>query len=421
MLTLHESQFIGKRAIENMIKFEAILCGLCAVSLTLSLGTGCSKQETEAVPETKGPAVEIMTLHPTNYLGYVEVVGNIESPATVEFQAQVSGYLKSVSPKEGFTVKSNELLFEIDPSLYEASRKAAEAQLAIDLAKAAHADADLARNKELLEQDVISQSLYDSYDAAAKECAASVQLSQAKLNSANLDLSYTEIRAPYQGLLGEVKVRPGNLVNAGSTLLGSMNVTDPMWVTFPLSEQIYIMSTTNGVFKVTTDENGHEVFQKSDADIADIELVMVDGTTYSHKGSVFFVDREFSATTGTLKVKAKFPNPEGHLRPNQFAKVRVPAATYTNVFVIPQAATMQVQSITMAYVVGDDNKVAMKPLKVEYSANNEVVVADGLKEGEKIVLKGLLKLRNGMTVDPVTSEESAKVKPGEQKEAEANS
>ena len=182
MLTLHESQFIGKRAIENMIKFEAILCGLCAVSLTLSLGTGCSKQETEAVPETKGPAVEIMTLHTTNYLGYVEVVGNIESPATVEFQAQVSGYLKSVSPKEGFTVKSNELLFEIDPSLYEASRKAAEAQLAIDLAKAAHADADLARNKELLEQDVISQSLYDSYDAAAKECAASVQLSQAKLN-----------------------------------------------------------------------------------------------------------------------------------------------------------------------------------------------------------------------------------------------
>ncbi|MBR5605858.1 MAG: efflux RND transporter periplasmic adaptor subunit, partial [Verrucomicrobia bacterium] len=269
--------------------------------------------------------------------------------------------------------------------------------------------------------EVISQSQYDSYDAAAKECAASVLLSQAKLNSANLDLSYTEIRAPYQGLLGEVNVRPGNLVNAGSTMLGSMNVTDPMWVSFPLSEQIYIMTTTNGVFKVTTDENGHESFQENDANIADIELVMVDGTTYSHKGSVFFVDREFSATTGTMKVKAKFPNPDGHLRPNQFAKVRIPAATYTNVFVIPQAATMQVQSITMAYVLGEDNKVSMRPLKVEYSANNEVVVADGLKEGEKIVLKGLLKLKNGMTVTPVTSEEAAKVKSDVQKETEANS
>ncbi|MBR5738300.1 MAG: efflux RND transporter periplasmic adaptor subunit [Verrucomicrobia bacterium] len=405
----------------NTKRFETVLSALCAVSLALSIGAGCSKQKNETTTEVKGPNVEIMALHPTNYLGYVEIVGNIESPATVEFQAQVSGYLKSVSPKEGFTVKSNELLFEIDPALYQAAKSAAEAQLAIDQAKAAHADADLARNKELLDQEVISQSQYDSYDAAAKECAASVLLSQAKLNSANLDLSYTEIRAPYQGLLGEVNVRPGNLVNAGSTMLGSMNVTDPMWVSFPLSEQIYIMTTTNGVFNVTTDENGHESFQENDANIADIELVMVDGTTYSHKGSVFFVDREFSATTGTMKVKAKFPNPDGHLRPNQFAKVRIPAATYTNVFVIPQAATMQVQSITMAYVLGEDNKVSMRPLKVEYSANNEVVVADGLKEGERIVLKGLLKLKNGMTVTPVTSEEAAKEKSGVQKETEANS
>lgn len=405
----------------NTKRFETVLSALCAVSLALSIGAGCSKQKNETAMEIKGPNVEIMTLHPTNYLGHVEIVGNIESPATVEFQAQVSGYLKSVSPKEGFTVKSNELLFEIDPSLYEASRKAAEAQVAIDEAKSAHADADLRRAQELLDQEVISQAQYDEYDATAKECAASVLSSKAKLHSAELDLSYTEIRAPYQGLLGEINVRPGNLVNSGSTTLGSMNVTDPMWVSFPLSEQIYIMSTTNGVFNVTTDENGHESFQKNDADIADIELVMVDGTTYSHKGSVFFVDREFSATTGTMKVKAKFPNPDGHLRPNQFAKVRIPAATYTNVFVIPQAATMQVQSITMAYVLGEDNKVSMRPLKVEYSANNEVVVADGLKEGEKIVLKGLLKLKNGMTVTPVTSEEAAKVKSDVQKETEANS
>ena len=119
-----------------------------------------------------------------------------------------------------------------------------------------------------------------------------------------------------------------------------------------------------------------------------------------------------------MKVKARFPNPDGHLRPNQFARVRIPAATYTNVFVIPQAATMQVQSITMAYVLGEDNKVSMRPLKVEHTANNEMIISDGLKDGEKIVVKGLLKLRNGMTVTPVTSEEAAEVKSGvPQKEA----
>ena len=118
----------------NTKRFETVLSALCAVSLALSIGAGCSKQKNETTTEVKGPNVEIMALHPTNYLGYVEIVGNIESPATVEFQAQVSGYLKSVSPKEGFTVKSNELLFEIDPALYQAAKSAAEAQLAIDQA-----------------------------------------------------------------------------------------------------------------------------------------------------------------------------------------------------------------------------------------------------------------------------------------------
>lgn len=381
------------------------LLGMSCVILAATVGImGCSKSQTKA-PEQQAPSVEIIKLTSTNYQGYAEIVGNTEAPATVVFQAQVSGYLQSTPAKEGLMVKSNDLLFKIDPSTYQAALEAAQAQLLIDEAKSSKADADLVRNKELLEQEVISAAQYDVYDATAKECKASVELSKAKVLTAQLDLGYTEIRAPFDGLLGEVKVRTGNLVSAGQTQLGSMNIMRPMWVSFPLNEQIYLNSISDGGFEASAERlekgsggQGSEWFE--------VELVMLDGKTYPEKGKIFFVDREFSQTTGNLKVKAEFPNPNGYLRPNQFGRVRIPSHTYTNVFVIPQSAIMQLQNKSMAYVVDSNNLAQMRILKVEYTSNNEAVVSEGVKEGESLVVKGLLKLRNGLQVTPMTAEET---------------
>lgn len=392
--------------IKNIFRKEFVYSLLAVGSVVLWNGValvGCSKS-TDAKPVTQAVSVQVTKLTPTNYIGYVEMVGNTEAPSTIEFQAQVSGYLQSTSSREGLMVKSNEVLFVIDPTTYQAELDAAKAQLDIDIAKANKAQADLVRNKELVDQEVISAAQYDVYDAAAKEAEASVELSKAKLKSAEINLNYTVIRAPYDGMLGEVKVRPGNLVSAGSTSLGSMSVVNPIWVTFPLSEQIYIKSTKNGSFETSSEMLENHKIKASD-EWATMDLIQLNGDIYPEKGKVFFVDRGFSPTTGTLKTKATFPNPKGYLRPNQFARLRIPAFNFTNVFVIPTSAILEMQSKSMVYIVDSENKVHMRSLDIAYNGHNEVVVQKGLSAGELLVTKGLLKLREGISVQPMTEEE----------------
>ena len=378
----------------------------CAVLLLCACLSGCSKKSGDTLPQQQPPTVEVITLSYTNYQGYAKIAGNLESPATVNFQAQVSGYLKSAPTREGLMVETNDILFEIDPSTYLAAREATQAQLLIDQARAAKADADLVRNEELMAQEVISKAQYDVYVASAKESKAAVELSKAKLETAEINLGFTKIYAPYRGLLGEVAVRPGILVSAGITQLGSMGVIDPIWVTFPLSEQAYLRGTKDGVFETAAKALPEKLNLEADNWLR-VELILADNSLYPEKGRIIFVDREFSSTTGTLKVKVEFPNPNGHLRPNQFAQVRLPYRLFTDVFVIPQSAIMQLQSKAMAYVVGQENKVQMRALDVALFDDNQAIIKGGLNPGERLVVKGLLKLRNGITVTPMTAEESA--------------
>lgn len=378
----------------------------CTVLLLCACLSGCNKKSGDTLPQQPPPTVEVITLSYTNYQAYTKIAGNLESPATVNFQAQVSGYLKSAPNREGLMVETNDVLFEIDPSTYLAAREAAQAQLLIDQAKAAKAEADLVRNKELMAQEVISKAQYDVYVASAKESEAAVELSKAKLQAAEINLGFTKIYAPYKGLLGEVEVRPGNLVSAGITQLGSMGVIDPIWVTFPLSEQAYLKSTKDGGFETSAKYLAEKQTPEAGTWLL-AELILADNSLYPEKGRIIFVDREFSSTTGTLKVKVEFPNPNGYLRPNQFAQVRLPYRLLTNAFVIPQSAIMQLQSKAMAYVVDQENKVQMRSLQIALLDDNQAIVEGGLNPGEKLVVKGLLKLRNGITVTPMTAEESA--------------
>ena len=388
--------------------------GIFAMALSMALlVVGCKQGASTAGQEGHEPSVEVITLTYTNYQGFEELVGSTESPATVSFRAQVTGYLEKVPSKEGVLVQSNDLLFTIDTARYQAMCDAAEAQVRRDQASLDKAKADLVRGKELLKNEVISAAQYDVYDATEKEAAASLALSKARLESANVDLKHTQIKAPYNGLMGEVLVRPGNLVSADSTQLGTMSVVDPMWVSFQLSEAAYLKSTQNGDFELAYKHLEGLVADKPDDSstnmsraVGDIELLMLDGSRYSETGRIFFLDRAFSQTTGTLKAKATVPNPKGYLKANQFVRLRIPMEHLTNVFVIPASALLQLQSISMVYVVGSDNIAQMRPITPIARANNEVVVRDGLKPGEKIVVKGLLKLRNGVKVNPVPTEEA---------------
>jgi membrane fusion protein (multidrug efflux system) len=380
---------------------------------------------------------------------YSELTARTDANDSVEIRARVKAFLQNQSYEEGKMVQKGQTLFTLDPREYQAQEMQAKAQLAkaeADLAQARErslvdtADAnlqiaqaqlnktnqDVARLKPLAEQKAVPQQDYDNalaaqqgakadvegrraalstskvnQTAAIQQAQAAVAAATAAIHQTELNLEFCKITSPITGIAGTRLVAPGNLVGQGeATLLTTVSNINPMRVYVSISEREYLAIQR---MRAEGKRKG----------AGELELILADGTIFPHKGHVIIADRAVDLKTGTLSIVTEFPNPNALLRPGQFGRVRLASTVAENALLTPQKAVTQMQSANVVYVVGDDNKVALRTVTLGDRVGNDYIVTDGVKAGERIIVEGLQKTRPGAIVNPTekpASTETAKAR-----------
>lgn len=342
-------------------------------------------------PPPPPPSVQIAEVLQRDVPIYVENIGQTRGSTEIEIRARVEGILDGVHFREGGTVKEGDLLYTIDPKPFEAALAENRGKLAEAQAQFARASQDVARYKPLVAQNAISRQEYETSVALADAAKATAEAARAAVQSAQLDLGYTKIFSPTDGLAGKTEVNPGNLVGRGqNTLLTTISKVDPIRVRASLSERDYLR------FARARLNGGDAAKEKS----SDLELVLADGSVHDFKGAVVFADRLVDPTTGTLLIEAEFPNPDLLLRPGQYARVRFATETRKGAILVPQRAVAEMQATYSVAVVGADNVATMRTVKPGARVGSLWVIEDGLKPGERVVVEGLQKVRPGITVSP---------------------
>jgi membrane fusion protein (multidrug efflux system) len=406
----------------------AAAVGLAALVVSLvACGRGKEGEKgKEAAATAPPPAVVVTEVLQKTVPIYAEFVAQTDAKETVEIRARVQGVLKHMEFKEGELVKKDQVLYEIEPEEYRANLDAAKAQLAraeADLesakAKLAKTQQDVARYRPLAAARAVPQQDLDT--ALASEQVARAEVDQAKgaiesaraaITRAQLDLGYTTIRSPLDGLIGRTKVDVGNLVGKGeATLLNTVSSVDPMRVNFAIPEAEYL--------RLVSRDPG-----KAQRPSPPIELILADGSTYPDKGRFVLADRAVDLKTGTLNLVAEFPNPTGLIRPGQFGRVRLAADVVNNAILVPQRAIQEIQGAKSVLVVGADDVVALRTITPAEAVGDLLIVRDGVKPGERVIVEGIQKARPGAKVTasaaPVSSQPGAKpAEKAPEKKAEA--
>ena len=362
---------------------------LCGAALALA---GCGKKS-DAPPPAPPPPVPVVVSEVLvrDQPIYLESIGQALGSQDVEIRARVEGVLESMNFTEGSFVKKDSLLYVIEPYSLQASLDRNKGALAQSEAQLEKATRDVARLQPLWEKNAISRQTLDDALAAERSARAGVDSAKAALESTQIQLGYAKIYAPIDGLVGKTEVRPGNLVGRGqSTLLTTMSTIDPIHFRYSVSEQDYLAWR-----RERPDD------EKARADASNIfELVLADGAPHPHKGGVVFADRNVDPTTGTLLLEVAFPNPERLIRPGQFGRVRVPVKVLPGAILVPQRAVKETQAIYSVFVVDADRKAEFRKVTPGPRVDNLIVISEGLKPGEQIVVEGIQKLQNNTPVAP---------------------
>ncbi|MHC1763666.1 MAG: efflux RND transporter periplasmic adaptor subunit [Verrucomicrobiia bacterium] len=352
---------------------------LLGVALVLTCGCRAKKPASSSPYAVPVVAAEVLV---RDQAVYIENIGQTLGAQDVEIRARVAGFLDTVSFTEGSLVTNNQLLYTIDARPFRATLSQAEAGLAQAKALWEKAQRDTNRLGPLWTQNAISRQQLDDAIAAERSAAASLQAAEANVETARIQLGYTEIRSPIQGIAGKTEVKPGNLVGQGqATLLTTISSIDPIHYRFSISEADYLAWARK-----------HPP-QASDGRRAVFELVLADGTLHPHKGTAVFGDREVDSATGTLLLEALFPNPEGLLRPGQFGRVRFPVRLISGAVLVLQRCVQELQATYSVFVV-QDSKAQFRKIELGPRVDNYYVVAAGLKAGELVVVEGMQKLTN---------------------------
>lgn len=349
---------------------------------------GCEKPAPPAAAPP--PDVYVASVEKKDVPVYLDLVGQTIGFQDVELRARVEGFLESMNFREGSFVKRGEVLYEIDRKPLEATRGKAQADQVAAEARLAKATNDVNRYTPLVAKQAVSQRELDDARAQQDAARAEVEAAKQQVESASLDLGYTKVTAPISGLVGITQVKPGNLVGRGqSTLLTTISQIDPILFRAGVTEADYMR-----VVRRVPDRVGAQ------PKAADIELTLSDGTKYEHTGKVSLIDRAVDPSTGTLGVQIEFPNPELILRPGQYGRARVLIEQKPGALLVPQRAVQEIQNLYSVAVVGADNKIAFKNVTVGPRVDSDWVIEKGIAAGDRVVVEGLQRVREGMVVTP---------------------
>ena len=375
---------------------NSILCFLGALIVTVS---ACAK---EAAPPPPPPTeVQVTTPIQRDVPVSMELVGQAVGFQDVEIRARVEGFLDSMSFTEGSPVTKGQVLYQIDPKPLQAAAANAKANLAMWQARLEKTKNDVARLTPLAAQQAVSQQELDNAVAQKDAAVAQVDAQQAALEKAQFDLGYTTITAPIDGLIGTTKVKTGNLVGRSeSTLLVTISQIDPILFRAGIAEAEYL--------KVARRAQEQKQSGAARGEPVPIQLILADGSVHPHTGRLDAVERNVDTLTGTIALQIKFDNPERLVRPGQFGRVKFDIDTKKGALLIPQRAVQELQNLYSIAVVGSDNKVSFRNVKVGPREGSLWVIEDGLKAGERVVVEGLQKIRDGALVSPKPAPVEAK-------------
>ena len=362
--------------------------GLLVATTMLLFFAGCKPKPRATAPQP--PTVEVSTVTQADVPIYHEWIGVLDGLVNAHIRAQVAGYLQTQNYKEGDPIKKGDLLFEIDPRPFKAALDQAKGQLAQAEARLGKTELDVKRYGPLVKDKAISQEEYDDAKQANLEAQATVVAAKAQVEQAELNLGFTRIISPIEGVASIASGQIGDLVGPTSGELTTVSTVDPIKVYYNVTEQAYINFTR----LFTTESNRYERLRQ-----LEIELVLADGAVYPLKGRIYAADRQVSPTTGALRIAALFPNPNYALRPGLFGRVRVKFDLANGALLVPQKAVSELQGSYQVAVVDSQNKVHVQPVRVGERIGTQWIINEGLHPGQRIIIEGTQKVREGTIVN----------------------
>ena len=369
------------------------------VGLFLVVLIGCGKNEPK--PAAQPPEVQVADVLEQDVPVYGEWVAQLNGPVNADITPKVQGYLLHQNYVNGSFVKKGQLLFDIDPRPFEAALDQAKADVERAASSLSKATNDVQRDTPLAKQNAIPQKQLD--DDIANQAWATAQLAaaQAQGQQAELNLGWTKVYSPVEGIAGVANSQIGDLVGT-TTKMTTVSQIDPIWAYFNISESLYLKfapQISNVLMRSAVRSN------------LPVEYVQANDVPYPAKGTIIFVNREITAGTGTIQLAAAFPNKGGILRPGGFGRVRVQIGTSKNALLVPQPAVIEVQSNYQLIVVGSDNKATVRPIKVGDRVGSNWIVTEGLKSGERVVVEGIQKIQTAAAQAPDMAKEGIPVSP----------
>jgi RND family efflux transporter MFP subunit len=358
--------------------------------------TGCGEKEKKVL--AAAPDVEVAQVEQRDVPIYGEWVATLDGYVNAQIQPQVTGYLWKQNYQEGKVVHKGEVLFEIDPRPFQAILQQTKGQLAQNEAQLSKTSLDVERDTPLAKQSAIPQAQLDNDIQAKAAAEAMVAAAKAQVEQAELNLSFTKVRSLVDGIAGLAKGQIGDLVGP-TTLLTTVSQVQPIKAYFALGEQEYL--------KFAVRINAAAQGKLHNVEPMKLELVLADGSTYAKTGRFIMADRQVDVKTGTIRMAGAFDNPDGILRPGQFARMRIQVGIAKNSLLVPQRSVMETQGSYQVISVGADNKASIRPVKVGERVGQMWIITEGIQSGERVIVEGLQKVKEGTPVNPKTAPHEA--------------